>query len=332
MLDEALGISTYRLGSQQLSSRSRGPRRSMDQATRRTLYDRQEGRCVYCRRYFPVDIMHVDHKRPFSKGGSDEMDNLQVLCPTCNSSKGSYTDEEYRRRAGLAQPATAAIASSVVTFGRPSRRKFRGDIESMLWIPVRLNGVSVGYIKQTTVGADWKTGREGSWVIDPNVLGTVGIERYDPFAFYFRTREKAESAIKAIAERANRGYSVIDRDFLVRIVGQDDANKIVDQNKVAVREIEGKASGFWRETAWVSCGYFVVIGAFIAVVLYDYIAVRLLGIGVCTVGMLLVIRTFFVDDMSPNRDVIPTQCWLRGFVIANLVILVMLLLIVQYVT
>lgn len=337
MLDEALGISTYRLGSPQLSSRSRGPRRSMDQATRRTLYDRQEGRCVYCRRYFPVDIMHVDHKRPFSKGGSDEMDNLQVLCPTCNSSKGSYTDEEYRRRAGLAQPATAAIASSVVTFGRPSRRKFRGDIESMLWIPVRLNGVSVGYIKQTTVGADWKTGREGSWVIDPNVLGTVGIERYDPFDFYFRTREKAESAIKAIAERANRGCSVIDRDFLVRIVGQDAANKIVDQNKVAVRGIEGKVSGFWRETAWgtawVSCGGFVVIGAFIAVVFYDYIAVRLLGIGVCTVGMLLVIRTFFVDDLSPDGDVSPTQYWLLGFGIANLAILVMLLIIhVQYMT
>lgn len=238
------GISAYRLGSPQLSSRGRGPRRPMDQATRRTLYDRQEGRCVYCRRYFPVDIMHVDHKKPISKGGSDEMENLQVLCPTCNSSKGSYTDEEYRQRAGLAPPATAAAAPSVVTFGRPSRRKFRGDVDSMLWIPVRLNGVSVGYIKQTTAGADWKTGQAGSWIIDLDVLYAVGIK--GDGVWWFSTREDAEAAVEAIAERANRGDSVIDRDFLAGIVGWETADKIVSENtdipKWRVREKIGCAA------------------------------------------------------------------------------------------
>ena len=221
-----------------MSSRSRGPRKPMDQATKRTLYDRQEGRCVYCRRYFPVDIMHVDHKKPISKGGSDEMDNLQVLCPTCNSSKGSYTDEEYRQRAGLAPPATAAIAPSVVTFGRPSRRKSRGDVESMLWIPARLNGVSVGYIMQTAEGADWKTGRTGNWLIGLDVLYAVGIR--GGVWWRFGTREKAEAAVEAIAERANRGHSVIDRDFLAGIVGLETANKIVYENtdppELGVRE------------------------------------------------------------------------------------------------
>lgn len=243
----------------------------MDQTTRRTLYDRQEGRCVYCRRYFPVDIMHVDHKKPISKGGSDEMDNLQVLCPTCNSSKGSYTDEEYRRRAGLAPPAKAATAPSVVTFGRPSRRKFRGDVESMLWIPVRLNGVSVGYIKQTTVGADWKTGRAGSWIIDLDVLQALGLSGG---ILKFRSREKAEAAVEAIAERANRGNSVINRDFLAGIVGLETANKIVshqltirDRNQNKIEKTDSK----WGVREKIGCAVFLLL---IVLLLVTFIITR----------------------------------------------------------
>ncbi len=31
--------------------------------------------------------LHVDHKIPVSKGGTDELDNLQTLCSKCNLNK-----------------------------------------------------------------------------------------------------------------------------------------------------------------------------------------------------------------------------------------------------
>ena len=31
--------------------------------------------------------LHVDHVRPISRGGTDDLDNLQFLCPRCNLSK-----------------------------------------------------------------------------------------------------------------------------------------------------------------------------------------------------------------------------------------------------
>ena len=38
---------------------------------------------------FPFRNMTVDHVVPQSKGGTDHMTNLQLLCGACNSMKGS---------------------------------------------------------------------------------------------------------------------------------------------------------------------------------------------------------------------------------------------------
>ena len=36
----------------------------------------------------------IDHVVPQSKGGTDHMDNLQLLCGACNSMKGTGTQAE----------------------------------------------------------------------------------------------------------------------------------------------------------------------------------------------------------------------------------------------
>ena len=56
---------------------------------RHTLYGQQEGRCRGCRHHFPFQNFTVDHIVPRAKGGTDHLDNLQLLCNHCNSVKGT---------------------------------------------------------------------------------------------------------------------------------------------------------------------------------------------------------------------------------------------------
>lgn len=51
---------------------------------RRLVFERDAYRCVRCNTHLNLC---VDHKHPWSKGGSDDIDNLQTLCKSCNSKK-----------------------------------------------------------------------------------------------------------------------------------------------------------------------------------------------------------------------------------------------------
>lgn len=57
------------------------------------LFGRQEGRCNGCRMDFPFHIFEVDHIIPLARGGTDHIDNLQLLCAHCNRTKGDRPQE-----------------------------------------------------------------------------------------------------------------------------------------------------------------------------------------------------------------------------------------------
>lgn len=59
-----------------------------------TLYGSQEGHCAGCRVLFPFRNLTVDHVVPVSRGGSDHITNLQLLCGSCNSTKSTGTHAE----------------------------------------------------------------------------------------------------------------------------------------------------------------------------------------------------------------------------------------------
>ena len=72
------------------------------QTHKHTLYGKQEGVCIGCKIMFPFKNMTIDHIVPQSKGGSDHIDNLQLLCNACNSMKGSKSQEEFLAALGSA--------------------------------------------------------------------------------------------------------------------------------------------------------------------------------------------------------------------------------------
>ena len=57
------------------------------------LFGQQEGRCNGCRSEFPFRILEVDHFIPQSGGGTDHIENLQLLCAHCNRVKGDRPQE-----------------------------------------------------------------------------------------------------------------------------------------------------------------------------------------------------------------------------------------------
>ena len=69
-------------------------RRKFTDYERKTVYAKADGRCSICGRPIRFDAMTIDHKVPLSKGGTNEISNLQSACEVCNLLKSALTMPE----------------------------------------------------------------------------------------------------------------------------------------------------------------------------------------------------------------------------------------------
>lgn len=65
-------------------------RRPLSKRIRFEVFKRDQFTCLYCGAHPPAAILHVDHVQPFSKGWTDDLDNLVTACQACNAGKSNH--------------------------------------------------------------------------------------------------------------------------------------------------------------------------------------------------------------------------------------------------
>lgn len=62
------------------------------------LFNQQSGVCPYCKAKLHKsgkNKYHIDHVMPLSKGGNNDISNIQLLCAKCNLTKSNKLPEEF---------------------------------------------------------------------------------------------------------------------------------------------------------------------------------------------------------------------------------------------
>lgn len=69
-----------------------------DPRYRAAIFEREHGRCFYCRRVLTDEDAGLDHADPQNANGTNSYRNVVAACHACNSSKGDDTAEEFIRK------------------------------------------------------------------------------------------------------------------------------------------------------------------------------------------------------------------------------------------
>lgn len=66
---------------------------AVSKTLRKKILERDNYTCAVCREKYRPAFLHIDHKFPSSKGGTDDEWNLRVLCAECNLKKSNTAPE-----------------------------------------------------------------------------------------------------------------------------------------------------------------------------------------------------------------------------------------------
>ena len=76
----------FTIGKRKTVKRKPAKRKHIPKAVRDAVMERDNYTCVYCG---STNNPELDHNEAHANDGSDEIDNLQVLCMSCNRRKGA---------------------------------------------------------------------------------------------------------------------------------------------------------------------------------------------------------------------------------------------------
>ena len=90
------------------------------------LYKDQNKKCNHCKRNVPADLMDLDRIRPGANGPGYTIGNTQLLCRTCNSSKGAKPDSK-------AKKTLAPAITGKKPVKKPAKKKLPQNDDSSGW-------------------------------------------------------------------------------------------------------------------------------------------------------------------------------------------------------
>ena len=90
------------------------------------LYNDQKKKCNHCKRNVPADLMDLDRIRPGANGPGYTIGNTQLLCRTCNSSKGNKPDSK-------AKKSLASAITGKKPVKKPAKKKLPKNDDSSGW-------------------------------------------------------------------------------------------------------------------------------------------------------------------------------------------------------
>ena len=80
------------------NNQSKNKRVKLKSNIRKAVYKRTEGHCALCGKFVDYDDYTIDHIVPLSKGGTNDIDNLQCTCKTCNNIKTDILPDEFMEK------------------------------------------------------------------------------------------------------------------------------------------------------------------------------------------------------------------------------------------
>ena len=73
-------------------------RKKYSDDARKLIYNKAQGKCELCGRKILLEDMTIDHVKPLSMGGEDDVNNLACTCYPCNLFKGNILPDDFMER------------------------------------------------------------------------------------------------------------------------------------------------------------------------------------------------------------------------------------------